>query len=562
MAVLRSLDGIVSGRRLAGLGLLALAGSLTEGIGLVMLAPLLQLTTGLAGAGLPGWLAGIAGVLGLKGFLALFVVLILVRTLLVQWRIDSELRLQMEVANGLRTRLFRALMAADWRFLAERRQGELMALVLNTVDRAAMALQVLMSLGAAGLTLLVMLVAALAIAPLPSLALGACGALVLALYGGLRRRAAQQGARLGQTWGQFYEFFAERINALRAIRIFGVQDQEARRAEAMAEELQAVRLSFQRGLGLGQVVLQTCAGAALALAVWLGLEVWHMPLSVLLPLVALAARAVPLLGTLQSSWQTWSHDAVAFAEIEDMADRAQAAAEPPLKGPPLPPLCRAISLSGVGVRFAGREAPALAGIDLDFPVGSTTFVTGPSGAGKSTLADLLGGLILPDAGTITIDGLSLAQAGPSAWRGQVAYVQQEPLLFDATIRENLLWAEPQADEARLREVLVQASAGFVFDLPEGLDTRTGASGRQLSGGERQRIALARALLRCPSLLILDEATSALDAANEAAICEAIGPLRGTLTMVIIGHRGALSELAERRIELIEGRLSGCVELLP
>jgi ATP-binding cassette subfamily C protein len=283
---------------------------------------------------------------------------------------------------------------------------------------------------------------------------------------------------------------------------------------------------------------------------------------VLLPLVALAARAVPLLGTLQSSWQTWSHDAVAFAEIEDMADRAQAAAEPPLKGPPLPPLCRAISLSGVGVRFAGREAPALSGIDLDFPVGSTTFVTGPSGAGKSTLADLLGGLILPDAGTITIDGLPLAQAGPSAWRGQVAYVQQEPLLFDATIRENLLWAEPQADEARLREVLVQASAGFVFDLPEGLDTRTGASGRQLSGGERQRIALARALLRCPSLLILDEATSALDAANEAAICAAIGPLRGTLTMVIIGHRGALSELAERRIELIEGRLSGCVELLP
>ena len=141
-------------------------------------------------------------------------------------------------------------------------------------------------------------------------------------------------------------------------------------------------------------------------------------------------------------------------------------------------------------------------------------------------------------------------------------MQQEPLLFDATIRENLLWAEPQADEARLREVLVQAAAGFVFDLPEGLDTRTGASGRQLSGGERQRIALARALLRRPSLLILDEATSALDAANEAAICEAIGQLRGRLTMVIIGHRGALSELAERRIELAEGRLSGCVELLP
>lgn len=554
-AAARSLRGVLPAGRVAGLGVLALLGSLSESIGLVMLVPLLQLTTGeTMGAGVPGELAHLGEPLGLHGFLVLFVVLILARSLLVQSRILTETQLQVDVTNGLRRQLFSALMAAEWRFLAQRRQGEMMGLVLNSVDRGATALQFLMSLIAASLTLLAMLVAALAIAPLPSLALGAGGVVVLGLYAGLRRRAAQQGAALGIAWNGFYEFFAERINALRAIKIFGVAAQEAAAADVMADKLQQVRIVYQRGIGIGQVVLQSSAGVALALTVWLGLEKWHMPLSALLPLVALAARAVPLLGVVQMSWQQWAHNSVAFAEIDEMLAAARLAEEPNVAGESLPPLRRGITLRDVSVRFAGRDQPALDGASLDFPAGSTTFVTGPSGAGKSTLADLLGGLILPDSGAVEIDGVSLAQAGPAAWRGQVAYVQQEPLLFDTTIRENLLWADPRADEARLREVLEQASAGFVLALPEGLDTRVGASGRQFSGGERQRIVLARTLLRWPSLLILDEATSALDAENEAAVSAAISALRGSLTIVIIGHRGKLSELADCRIELAGGRV--------
>jgi ATP-binding cassette subfamily C protein len=122
------------------------------------------------------------------------------------------------------------------------------------------------------------------------------------------------------------------------------------------------------------------------------------------------------------------------------------------------------------------------------------------------------------------------------------------------VRENLQWAAPEADEAALIAALHRASAGFVLELPQGLDTRVGSSGRQLSGGEKQRIVLARALLRDPALLILDEATSALDAENEAAICAAIAAMKGQITVVIIGHGSALASLAERTVRIEAGRL--------
>jgi ATP-binding cassette subfamily C protein len=141
-----------------------------------------------------------------------------------------------------------------------------------------------------------------------------------------------------------------------------------------------------------------------------------------------------------------------------------------------------------------------------------------------------------------------------AWRRQVAYVQQEPVLLAASIRENLAWGAPEASEAAMHGALARASAQFVLELPEGLDTRVGDGGRVLSGGERQRLMLARALLRQPALLILDEAASALDAENEAAIAAAIAALRGKLTVLIIGHRGALAGIAERVIRLDNGRV--------
>ncbi len=206
------------------------------------------------------------------------------------------------------------------------------------------------------------------------------------------------------------------------------------------------------------------------------------------------------------------------------------------------------------MRFPGRPQPALDGVSLTIPARRITALLGPSGAGKSTVADLLGGLIAPDAGSLAIDGAVLAASQRRAWRSRVTYVQQEPVLFAGTIRENLAWAHPAASEAAMRAALADAAAGFALALPLGLDTPLGEGGRLLSGGERQRIVLARALLGGPDLLILDEATSALDSASEAAIAAAILRLRERLTILVIGHRGALQELADTTIWLESGRV--------
>jgi ATP-binding cassette subfamily C protein len=180
---------------------------------------------------------------------------------------------------------------------------------------------------------------------------------------------------------------------------------------------------------------------------------------------------------------------------------------------------------------------------------------GASGAGKSTLADVLMGLLVPDAGEMSVNGDPIRGSRRLTWRRSVAYVPQETFLFHDTIRHNLLWGNPKACDDALHQALKKAAADFVFRLPQGLDTVVGDGGIRLSGGERQRIALARALLKQPSLLILDEATSALDLENEARVRQAIETLHGDMTVVIIGHRLPTLEHADQVVVLDQGRVA-------
>jgi ATP-binding cassette subfamily C protein len=208
----------------------------------------------------------------------------------------------------------------------------------------------------------------------------------------------------------------------------------------------------------------------------------------------------------------------------------------------------------VTIAYESRDTPALNQVSVTFPAKTTTAIMGASGAGKSTLADVVMGLLAPDQGEVRVDGIRLSDAERMRWRHSVAYVPQEVFLFHESIRNNLLWGNANATQNDMQRVLQMAAAEFVFNLPQGLDTVVGDGGVRLSGGERQRIALARALLKHPSLLILDEATSALDVDNEARVRDAIEKLHGDLTMIIIGHRLPTLEHADQVIVLEAGRI--------
>ncbi|HEX6259809.1 MAG TPA: ATP-binding cassette domain-containing protein, partial [Woeseiaceae bacterium] len=201
------------------------------------------------------------------------------------------------------------------------------------------------------------------------------------------------------------------------------------------------------------------------------------------------------------------------------------------------------------------EQNVLAGLDFVIPAQRTTALVGPSGAGKSTLADLLMGLLEPDAGAVEVDAVPLTRKSLRSWRGRVAYVPQETFLFHDTVRANLLWARPEATDDELWRALDAAAAGeFVRAMPRGLDTVVGERGIRVSGGERQRLALARALLRAPSLLILDEATSALDSESERRVQGSIEALHGRLTMIVIAHRLSTIRSADQIVVLDGGRV--------
>ncbi len=200
--------------------------------------------------------------------------------------------------------------------------------------------------------------------------------------------------------------------------------------------------------------------------------------------------------------------------------------------------------------------PELENVSLTIPAGAFVGVVGPSGAGKTTFLDLAAGLLPPQAGAIQVHGCELAGPRLGPHRAGLAYVAQDPFLFDDTIRRNLLWSQPGCSDAQMHEALDLAGASELLGgLEQGLDTRIGERGVLISAGERQRLALARAILRRPTLLILDEATNAIDVASERAVLEGIASLRPRTTILMVAHRRESLSLCDHLLEIPQYLLS-------
>jgi ABC-type multidrug transport system fused ATPase/permease subunit len=197
----------------------------------------------------------------------------------------------------------------------------------------------------------------------------------------------------------------------------------------------------------------------------------------------------------------------------------------------------------------------LRNINLEIKKGEKVAIVGPTGAGKTTLVDLILGFYKVDEGEILIDGISLYEYDYDSFRAKVAVVPQEVLLFGGTIRDNLLYAVERVDEEILIDICKKTRVEEIYErFPEGLNANVGDRGTTLSGGERQRIALARALLRNPSLLVLDEATSALDSETEEAIKEALMEMGKDTTVITIAHRLATVLSSDKIVVMDDGRV--------
>lgn len=224
--------------------------------------------------------------------------------------------------------------------------------------------------------------------------------------------------------------------------------------------------------------------------------------------------------------------------------------------PALPRHRASIEFDGVRFRYEGADRDALRGVDLRIAHGEFIAIVGPNGCGKTTLASLLVRLFDPTEGSVRIDGAEIAGVSLSSLRGQIGVVPQEPLLIRATIRDNVTLGMDGVPEERLARALTLAHAeGFVAALPQGANMMLGEGGTGLSGGQRQRLAIARALVRDPSVLILDEATSQIDAESEAQIAAAIDDFRAGRTVIAIAHRLSTVRSADRIVVMEDGAVS-------
>lgn len=534
-----------------------------EAYGLLLLLPLLHVlgigTTG-TGRGMNMALAALKAAhapLSLSFILGAFVLIKATQSLVRAGSGTLNHKIETDFGCFLRDRFYRAMMGANWLFITRTRNSELSDALLTELPMVAVATrQVLMLLSAVVLASF-QIVVAFELSPLmTTLALGSGAIVGLGL-----RRLRQHSFRLAKTAQKYRAEMAaavhEHLAGLKVTKSHGREPQQFSRFSKAMQAIATQSVRLQRvNAGTG-VWTEIGAVVALALFVYVAIDLRRVNPAHLLVLVFIFMRLLGQVSQLQMLWHQITNALPSFASAERLRAKLLAAAEPEATELAARlPLESGVHFDHVTFRYdVATEKTALYDIVVTLPVRQVTALCGPSGAGKSTFADLLLGLLAPSSGTLWVDSMKLEGERLQAWRQSIGYVPQETFLFHDTIRANLLWAEPNATEAELRMVLRAAAAEtFVSRLPHGLDTIVGDRGVRLSGGERQRIALARALLRRPALLVLDEATSSLDTVNERMVQDAIERLQGETTILVIAHRLSTVRFADRIIVLDQGRI--------
>jgi ATP-binding cassette subfamily C protein len=326
------------------------------------------------------------------------------------------------------------------------------------------------------------------------------------------------------------------------------------RFETGAREAASFSVSYSRSAAATQISYQFAVVATILLGVPVAWWLETPPAILAFGLLAFI-RIIPRVGGIQTGYQGLVSAVAPLRAIERLTEELERDAVPPSTAEPLIDW-QHLELSEVGVEGAVGDSERrriLRDVSLELKHGEWLALTGPTGAGKTTLAEVMLALVRPNVGEMRIDGKIVNDRLASRWRDQAAYVPQDVVLFDATIRDNLKLYVPDACDAELEAALSKAAAGFVMErLPDGLDTRAGPGGRWLSGGERQRIGIARALLRKPGLLVLDEPTAALDSDTQEKLMNALAGLEHTMSVVLITHRPELLQLADRIIGIDDG----------
>jgi ATP-binding cassette subfamily C protein len=535
-----------------------LLSGLAEGIGVVSLLPLLALVAGDGAADLGAAGSAIDTALGALGarptvgtLLLMIVVGMAIKAVLVILAMVRAGYAAAAFGADLRLDLTRAIMGARWSYFTEQKVGEIGNAMSSEAARAASVFVVAFKLVAGLIQVLIYMALALLISWYVTV-----GAIVLAggmfaSLNGLVRMSRKAG--LAQT-DALKSLSARITDGMRAIKPLKAMAREDALQPLLEEDIERLRTSQERD-ALSNAVLpavqEPLIVTFMALGLYVGLERLGLPFAEIVFLALLFQRVITRAGGLQYLYLSAVSLISAFWSIEEATQSARLVEESN-EGTTDVRLSRAVDFETVSFSYGEQEV--LRELSLSISAGSFTALVGPSGAGKTTIVDLIVGLHSPTQGAVRVDGVTLQEVDIPRWRSRIGYLPQDTVLFNDSIFVNVALGDAGIGRAEVDQALQAAGAEpFVELLPGGIDTVVGEYGAKLSGGQRQRLALARALVRKPDLLILDEATTALDPKTELAIAQTLRRLTGPMTILAISHQPTLTIVADVVYRIDEGR---------
>ncbi|MGM0836103.1 MAG: ABC transporter ATP-binding protein [Bacillota bacterium] len=537
---------------------------LLDGIGLLLLIPMINMTgiVNLNASGTPlegvlQLLEDVAGVLGLSGILIVYVLIVVAHNLVHRQISIRNAIIQQGFFRHLRITTYEAFLFANWDFFIKNRKSDLINFLTTEIARASSGTNSFLQFIASLIFTVIQIGLAFMLSPTITSFVMLSGVFLVLLNRKFLKWSMELGKRNYDLGRSYLAGITDQINGIKDIKSNTLEDSRMDWYENITKRMQNEQIEYTKLKTKSQLYYKIASAVLVAAFIYIAVMIFNAQVAQLMLIIVIFSRLWPRVAGIQGSLEQLAITIPAFrAIIAIQNDSKQAREFSEAEKESIKPLQVKEGMDCEEIFFRynkDRKEFALSNINLHIPANKMTAVVGKSGAGKSTLIDLLMGLNQPEAGKISIDGVSLTKSNLVALRKAISYVPQDPFLFNTTVRENLLLMKPDATEEEIWEALSFSSAAeFVRKLPNGLDSLIGDRGIKLSGGERQRLVLARAILRKPSILFLDEATSALDTENEAQIQRALETLKGKMTIIVIAHRLSTIRNADQVVVLEDG----------